>query len=71
MLFSFHLERMIHLVNWDILYSNQKKRGLGTKNLSFINRKWGWRCAMSENSIWNEVINLKYKLEEGGWFTKT
>lgn len=25
---------------------------------------------MDENSLWKEVIRLKYRVEGGGWFTK-
>lgn len=54
--------------------SNKKKGRLGIKNLSVINTallgKWGWRFAISENSIWKEIISLKYKMEDPGWFTK-
>ena len=69
------LERKIHLVNWNYARSSKEKGGLGIRSLSTINRallrKWVWRFATEESSIWKEVISLKYKVEEGGWFTKT
>ena len=43
-------------------------------SLSIVNRallgKWVWRFTKDENSIWKDVIRLKYHTEEGGWFTK-
>ena len=50
-----NLERKIHLVNWDIVYSSKEKGGLGIRSLSNFNKalleKWNWRFAMEENSI--------------------
>ena len=51
------------------------KGGLGIRNLSNFNKallgKWTWRFAMEENSIWRNIIVVKYGMEEGGWFSNT
>ena len=70
-----NLERKIHLVNWDIVCSSKVKGGLGIRSLSKFNKallgKWNWRFAMEENSVWRNIISLKYGMEDGGWFSST
>ena len=65
-----NLGRKIHLVNWDIVYSSKEKGGLGIRSLSNFNKallgKWNWRFSMEENSIWRNIISLKYGMEDGG-----
>ena len=67
-----NLERKLHLVNWDTVCLSKEKGGLGIRNLSKFNKallgKWSWRFVMEDNSMWRNVINLKYGTEEGGWF---
>ena len=31
--------------------------------------KWNWRLAIGDNPPWKNLIELKYGLEEGGWFS--
>ena len=54
--------------------SAKEKGGLGIRNLYITNRallgKWIWRFGQEENSIWKDIIKLKYQVEVGGWFTK-
>ena len=70
-----NLERKIHLVKWDIVCSSKVKGGQGIRNLSNFNKallgKWTWRFAMEENSVWRNIIVLKYGMEDGGWFSNT
>ena len=33
--------------------------------------KWNWRFAMKENSVWRNIISLKYGMKDGGWFSNT
>ena len=70
-----NLERKIHLVKWDIICSSKVKGGLGIRSLLNFNKallgKWDWRFAMEENSIWRNIISLKYGMEDGGWFSNT
>ena len=69
------LERKFHLVNWNTVCSSKEKGGLGVRDLSLVNKallgKWVWRFTEEDNSIWKDVINIKYLVEEGGWFPKT
>ena len=48
----------------------KEKGGLGIHSLSIVNRallgKWVWKFAEEENSIWKDVIKLKYHKEKGG-----
>ena len=70
-----NLDRKIYLVKWDIVCSSKVKGGLGIRSLSNFNKallgKWNWRFAMEENSVWRNIISLKYGMEEGGWFSNT
>ena len=70
-----NLERKIHLVKWDIVCSSKVKGGLGIRSLLNFNKallgKWNWRFSREENSIWRNIISLKYGMEEGGWFSNT
>ena len=62
------LERKIHLVNWDIVCSSKVKGGLGICSLSKFKAllgKWKWRFSMEENSVWRNIISLKYGMEDG------
>ena len=49
--------------------------GLGIRNLSKFNKallgKWNWRFSMEENSVWRNIISLKYGMEDGGGFSNT
>ena len=51
------------------------KGGLGICSLSKFNKallgKWKWRFALEENSVWRNIIRLKYGMEDGGWFSNT
>ena len=70
-----NLERKIHLVKWDIVCSSKMKGGLGIHRLTNFNKallgKWNWRFALEENSVWRNIISLKYGMEDGGWFSNT
>ena len=69
------LEKKFHLVNWNTICSSIERGGLGTRDLSLVNKallgKWVWRFVEEESSYWKDVISLKYMLEDGKWFTKT
>ena len=51
------------------------KGGLGICSLLNFNKallgKWNWRFAMEENSVWRNIISLKYGMGDGGWFSNT
>ena len=63
------------MVKWDIVCSSKVKGGLGIRNLSKFNKallgQLNWRFAMEENSVWRNIISLKYGMEDGGWFSNT
>ena len=69
-----NLDRQIHYVNWNVVCYGKENGGLGIRSLYVVNRallgKWVWRFAKEEESIWKEIIRLKYQVEDGGWFTK-
>ena len=58
----------------DACLLRQKKRGLGVKCLSSLNKallcKWSWRFANERGALWNQVIRGKYGEEQGGWCSK-
>ncbi|RVX21575.1 putative ribonuclease H protein [Vitis vinifera] len=68
------LERMIHLVKWELVCLEKDNGGLGVKSLSILNKallcKWSWRFAMEREAFWNQVIRGKYGEEQGGWSSK-
>ena len=47
----------------------QKKRGLGVKFLSTLNKallyKWSWRFANEKGAFWNQVIRGKFGESKG------
>ena len=67
-------ERKIHLVKWKTICSNKDKGGLGVKCLGTLNKallaKWVWWFASEDRPLWKNIINLKYGVDKGGWFTK-
>ena len=54
--------------------SIKEKGGLSIRSLAKLNKafrdKWNWRHIVEDNSTWKNLINMKYGLEEGGWFSK-
>ena len=48
---------------------------LGIRSLSNFNKallgKWNWRFIEEESYVWRIIINLKYGMEDGGWFSNT
>ena len=61
-------------MNWDTVYLNKNKGGLGVCRLLNLNRallgKWIWRFTTEKEAPWRHFITLKYGTEAGGWFTK-
>jgi hypothetical protein len=57
-------QRKIHWVNWHKLCNQEKKGGLGLKNLSAFNEallaKQGWRLINQPNSLVAQVLKAKY-----------
>ena len=68
-----NLERKLHLVKWKVICLSKDKGGLGIRGLLNLNkailRKWNWRFAIEDNTLWKDIIRLKYGAEEGGWFS--
>ena len=72
---SFHARKrtaptFLHLVNWKTVCSPIPRGGLGMKNLMFnkaLLGKWLWRDRNEQNSLWRQVIVMKYRFQRGGW----
>ena len=68
-----NLDRKSHLVNWDTMCTSKEKGGLGIRSLVKLNKslleKWNLRLAVEDNPPWKDIIKLKYRLEEGAWFS--
>ena len=67
-----NLERKL-LVKWKVICLSKDKGGLGIRGLLNLSkallRKWNWRFAIEDNTLWKDIIRLKYGAEEGGWFS--
>ena len=52
------------LVKWATICTEKKKRGLGLRNFSWLNRallcKWSWRFANERNALWRKVASSKF-----------
>ena len=63
-----------HLVKWDMVCSNRRKRGLDVKRLHSLNKtllcKWIWRFALEREAFWRQIIYGKYGEMERGWCFK-
>jgi len=64
-----------HWVNWDEVYRPKQEGGLGIKPLRIMNDalkiKWLGRFAKGEDSMWKNVIKVKYEIDDLGWWTKS
>ena len=53
---------------------SKESGGLGVRRLENLNKsmlgKWNWRLATEDNPPWKKLIELKYGLEVGEWFSK-
>ena len=69
-----NLERKPHLVNWNTVFREKNRGGLGVRGLSMMNQallcKWCWRFANERDSLWRLVISTKFGEEAGGWKTR-
>ena len=69
-----NLERKLHLVKWKVICLSKYKAGLGIRGLLNLKRallgKWNWRFAIEVNTLWKDIIRLKYSAEEGVWFSQ-
>ena len=67
------MERKIHLINWDVVYTQKEKGGLGIRKIVLLNKallgKWIWRFAFEKDLLWKKVIRVKYGQEGCGWRT--
>ena len=64
------MEKKLHLVKWTIVCSDKRKGGLGVRCLSKLNRtllgKWSWRFTKEKGTLWKQVVNRKFGVEERG-----
>ena len=68
------LEKKPHLVKWEVVCFDERKGGLGVRNLSNLNRallgNWSWCFAEEKGTLWKQVISRTYGVEERGWCTR-
>lgn len=68
------LKKKTNLVKWSTVCSSKNIGGLGIRNISTFNRvllgKWNWEVWYGRKLNMEEVILLKYGVEERGWFSK-
>ncbi|RVW34431.1 DExH-box ATP-dependent RNA helicase DExH10 [Vitis vinifera] len=68
------LEKMPHLVKWDVVRSHKMKGGLGSRKFSILNMallcQWSWCFAAERESFWKLIISRKYGEEGGGWISR-
>ena len=68
-----NLERKAHLVNWEVVFADKEKGGLGLRKLVLLNKallgKWIWRFSCDKENLWKQVILAKYGQEGLGWRT--
>ena len=58
------MERKVHLINWEVVCTQNEKGGLGIQKIDFLNKallgKWIWRDAFEKENLWKKVIGVKY-----------
>ena len=63
-----------HLVNWDLICTPFLNGGLNIRSLRQFNEallgKWLWRFGVERESLWRQVVMVKYGALEGGWTSK-
>ncbi|KAJ9693692.1 hypothetical protein PVL29_009580 [Vitis rotundifolia] len=68
-----HLERKVHLINWEVVCTQKEKGGLGLRKITVLNKallgKWVWRFAIEKDNLWKKVLVVKYGQEGLGWRT--
>ena len=68
------LDSKSHLVKWDPVCSDRRRRGLCVRHLHSLNKaflcKWIWRFASEREAFWRHIISGKYGDLEGGWCSK-
>ncbi|RVW50079.1 putative ribonuclease H protein [Vitis vinifera] len=69
-----NMERKVHLVKWEVVCTDKDKGGLGLRKLALLNKallgKWIWRYACDKDSLWRQVIKVKYGQESLDWRPK-
>ena len=64
-------EPKFHLVNWTTVCIPLSLGGLGIRNLRTFNvallGKWLWRFGQERDALWQQVIEVKYGCDWGGW----
>jgi hypothetical protein len=67
-------EFKFHLVNWSKVCMTTEAGGLGVRNLIQFNRalfgKWLWMFANEGAAWWRKLLEAKYDIMRGGWYSK-
>jgi len=63
-----------HWVKWEDICHPKREGGLGIRPLRDMNKalkaKWLWRFAKEDNTLWKNVVELKYGIDGLGWWSK-
>jgi len=65
------VETGFHWVKWDDVCLPKREGGLGIRSLRDMNKalkvKWLWRFAREENTLWKDLLKMKYDVDKLGW----
>ena len=68
------LKQDSHCVKWGDVCHSKQKGGLGIRPLCDINKalkaKWLWRFAKEDNTLWKNMVKVKYDVDRLGWWSK-
>jgi len=63
-----------HWAHWDDVCWPTHEGGLGIRHLCNMNKalkaKWLWRFGKEDDAMWRNVIEMKYGLDNSGWWCK-
>jgi len=67
-------EMGFHWVKWDDVCLPKREGGLDIKPLRDMNKalqaKWLWRFAREDNTLWKNLVKMKYDVDSLGWWSK-
>jgi len=68
-------EMGFHWVKWEDICHPKREGGLGIRSLQDMNKAlqamWLWRFAKEDNTLWKNMVKLKYGIDRLGRWSKT